>query len=181
MGTNKALLKIDGETLIERVVKTVESQIGNPVIITNNPHQYTFLNLRSFPDLVREAGPLGGIYTALHYSPTPYCLVLACDLPFLTGALIKMLIEGRSTPDVLVVDAGKGPEPLCAVYRRTCLPVIRDQLDSGNLRVTDLYAKVNTRILNIQKADRRFNPEVLFNVNSPEDLDRARRINREGG
>ncbi|NOZ75951.1 MAG: molybdenum cofactor guanylyltransferase [FCB group bacterium] len=179
MGLNKALMKIDGLPLIERVVETVKKQVGNPVIIAREPGKYAFLNLPSHVDIIANAGPLGGIYTALTYSHSSHCLVLACDLPFLSGYLIRMLLDQGSSYDVLVVDAGKGVEPLCAVYSKDCIPVIKNQIQSGNLKITDLYTKIRTRIIYLKKIKHKFNAHILFNINTPKDLEIAREINRK--
>ncbi len=176
MGTNKALARLNGKTLIEQVVRTVDRGAVKPIIITNTPEDFTFLGLPLFPDIIKNVGPLGGIYTALKYCTATHCLIIACDLPFLTKELIELLYRQPLTHDILAVDAGNGVEPLCAVYSKSCLPGMKKQIDSGNYRVTDFYSNVRVRIINLKHEDRRFHPQVFFNINTPEDLRKAKNM-----
>ena len=125
MGTDKALMGLDGMTMIEKVLQAVPTQIADPTVITNNPEDYAFLNLPLHRDVIKGIGPLGGIYTALKHCKTTHCLIVACDLPFLNAGILHQLSERGPAWDVLVVDTDKGVEPLCAVYSKHCLSVIQ--------------------------------------------------------
>ena len=179
MGTNKALLKIDGETLIERMINIVNSCTEKLMIITNNPEEFSFLNVETFQDVIKGAGPLGGIYTALKHCQSTHCLVIACDLPFLSKELLQLLYKQGTAYDVLAVDGGKGVEPLCAVYSKNCIPIIEKQLIAGKHRVTDFYSSVNTKILYWEQNSRLFHNKMFFNINTPEDLKKAEKINKK--
>ncbi|MCH8012595.1 MAG: NTP transferase domain-containing protein [Candidatus Marinimicrobia bacterium] len=174
IGTDKALLKLDGQTLIERAITTLRPYTGDPIIIANAPDKYNFLNLSVYPDIIADTGPLGGILTALEKSNTTHCMVLACDLPFVSGELIKILWNQGLVHDVTVVDAGFGVEPLCAVYSKRCLSPIRKQLDLGQYRVTNFYHYVDVKVIYLEQLNKIFTPEILLNINTPEDLENAR-------
>ncbi len=179
MGTNKALVKLNKQTLIERVVEKVDDSVTKPIIITNTPEDFTFMKLPSFPDVIKNIGPLGGIYTALKHCNTTHCLIIACDLPFLTTELFRLLFDQGLTYDVLAIDAGNGVEPLCAVYSMNCLPKIKKQLDRGNFRVTDFFSSVKTTIINLNREKQIYHPNMFFNINTPEDLKEAEEMNDE--
>ena len=181
MGTNKALVKLHGQTLIERVVEKVDYSVAKPIIITNTPEDFTSLKLPSFPDAIKNVGPLGGIYTALKYCNTTHCLIIACDLPFLTKEIIRLLYEQGSNYDVLAFDVGHGVEPLCAVYSKNCLPNIKEQIDSGNFRVTDFFSDVNIRVISANHINQISHSNMFFNINTPEDLNAAKKINNKKG
>ena len=181
MGTNKALVKLNGQTLIKRLVEKVDDSIAKPIIITNTPEDFTFLKLPSFPDVIKNIGPLGGIYTALKYCNTTHCLIIACDLPFLTKEIIKLLCEQGPNYDVLAIDAGNSVEPLCAVYSKNCLPKIKKQIDSGNFRVTDFYSSVKIRVISANHINQISHPNMFFNINTPEDLNTAKKMNNKKG
>ena len=176
IGTDKALLKLDGQTLIERAVSTLRPYTGDPIIITSASDKYKFLNLSVYSDIIANAGPLGGISTALEKSNTTHCLVLACDLPFVSGQLIKILCDRSLTHDIVVVDAGHGVEPLCAVYSKRCLASIRKQLDSGQYRVTNFYHYVDVKVIYLEQLNKIFIPETLLNINTLEDLEKAKAL-----
>lgn len=178
MKTNKAVLELCGRRLIEYVVDAVKTVIEKPMIISNTPEPYSFLGLPIFPDIIKSIGPLGGIYTALNHCESVHCLVLACDLPFITPELLGFLLEQERNYDVLAIDSGQGVEPLCAIYRQSCLTEIERQIDSGQYKVSDFYSNVDINILRIGSDDKLYNSNLFFNVNDPADYREAQRVNR---
>ena len=73
------------------------------------------------------------------------------------------------------------PEPTHALYSRECLPFIEERLKAGELKITGFYDRVRVRYVE-EREIRKFDPELLsfFNVNSPQDLERALALAAEG-
>src|SRR4029450_3469416 len=75
----------------------------------------------NIPDLRERWGPLGGIQAALHACEAESCIIVACDLPFVTTALFAFLLgfasENRTDAIVPIPEDGR-PQPLCAIYQR---------------------------------------------------------------
>jgi len=172
MGANKALLQIHGEPLISRVAKTLSAcpAVAEILLITNNPSDYEFLHLPSFPDRQPGKGPLGGIYTALSHAKFSRVLVVACDMPLITPALLDHLCRQSSGVDVCVTESKQGLEPLCAVYAKSCLPVIEKQLRDNRLKVSDFYPQIKTTIIRVDASLPFYEPDLLLNVNTPEEF-----------
>lgn len=181
MKTNKAVLELGGRKLIEHVVDAVKAVVEKPMIISNTPPVFSFLGLPIFPDIIKNIGPLGGIYTALKRGEFGHCLVVACDLPFITPELFRYLIEQERNYDVLAVDAGRGVEPLCAIYSRDGLKVMKEQIDAGQNKVADYYGKVDIKILKISPRHNLYHPKLFFNVNDATDYQEAQRVSKEKG
>src|SRR5438477_6072065 len=81
MGTDKSFVKLNGKPLFECVLERV-SALGVPIIlIANQPDRYAAYKLPTYVDLMPNCGSLGGLYTAIHYSPTASTLCVACDMP----------------------------------------------------------------------------------------------------
>ncbi|MFQ5753503.1 MAG: NTP transferase domain-containing protein, partial [bacterium] len=179
MGKDKALLTFDGKAMIKHVIETVLSRVNDVMIISNQPEFYASLGLPVYPDEIQSCGPLAGIYTALRHSTSRHCLVVACDLPFISKSMIQFLCENCAAYDVLVFESESGLEPLCAVYSKNCLPIIQEQIKNHRYRVSDFYEKVNTHIV-------RLNPELVFydskafmNINTREELQQAHELLHE--
>ena len=173
MGKNKALLSLNGKTLIEHVTSAALA-VAEPVqVITDSPKDYTFLMLPMLADEIANLGPLGGIYTALKHCKTPHCLILACDLPFLSLELMRFLSENAGTADVFAIDAGKGVEPLCAVYSKNCLPAIEAQIAKQDYKVARLFEQVNARVVRLHPGHSLYAANLFHNVNTPEDFEQA--------
>jgi molybdopterin-guanine dinucleotide biosynthesis protein A len=128
-------------------------------------------------DRVRGAGALGGLLTAIAESPADRTIVLACDLPFVTAALLERLATelGTGEPvDAVVPRSRRGLEPLCAAYARRCAPYALARLERGALQVAGLLEDVAVRVLE-PDALAVYDAGALFeNVNTPHDHARAR-------
>lgn len=181
MGANKALMTIGGRSLIERVLDRVAGLGDEVMVIANQPEPYAPLGLPIYPDVLPGNGPLGGLYTAISHSAGDHTLVVSCDQPFLNRDLLDYLIGLRAGYDVVVPLNRDGyPQSMYAVYGRGCLGAIRQRLDADRLKVIGFYRDVRVREVTPEEIDR-FDPERLsfINVNTPDELARARRLAAE--
>lgn len=175
MGTNKAFLEIGGIRLIDRILCIYRQLFNEIIIVTNDPGAYTeFGDAAIVTDIYKGKGPLGGIFTGLFHSGNPCIFVSACDLPYLNTGFILHLSGLAKQHDVVVPETPDGLQPLCAVYSRNCLPVIKRQIERDKLKITGFFRDV--RLLTVGPDEiRRFDPEGLLfqNVNTPSDLQSA--------
>ena len=171
-GSNKALSRFEGERLIQRLCKTVGSVTGRMMLITNTPDDFAFLDLESRRDLVPRCGPIGGIYTALRVANTPLCLCVACDMPFIRPEFLEYMIVRSPEYDVVVPMNDGREEPLCAVYRDTCIPSIEDRIQARKYKITGFFNEV--RVLRLSPGDGGFHDaDMFFNINNMADYDEA--------
>lgn len=146
LGFNKALLPVGSETIIDRILGTVSPLVAGVRIISNSPQDYAWLGLPTASDLRPGCGPLSGIHAALATAETPYVLVLSCDIPLISRPLLRHLIESCAGADITIFKH-RYFEPLCAVYRRTCLPALDEQIDNREPHIIDLFAPLQVRVL----------------------------------
>jgi molybdopterin-guanine dinucleotide biosynthesis protein A len=174
MGRPKALLPFAGEPLIVHTVRTLRQLFADIVVVTAPAQELPPLPVTLVRDEVAYQGPVGGIYYGLQATRTEVCFVTSCDAPFLNLALIAHLVSQMTDCDVVVPYWQDRLQPLHAVYRRSVAPLLRVQLEHGELRTTLLYEKVRTRAVGADEL-RRFDPEGLSfrNLNSPEDYQAA--------
>ncbi len=169
MGTDKALLNIGAETLLERAAHAVEAATGS-VSVVGDPARYGRFGYPMIEDRFPGAGPLAGIEAALASSHADWNLIVACDMPGVEavslGALLEMRHE-RGDADVLLPECGGYPQPLCAAYHRRALGTVNAALARGQFKVMDAISGL--RVARIPLAD-----EALFrNVNTPEEWQAA--------
>jgi molybdenum cofactor guanylyltransferase len=176
-GADKASLAVGSARIIDRQLAALSAVADDIRIVANDGDRYGALGVRVIPDAIADAGPLGGVYTALVDARHDAVIVLACDLPFVTAALLERLLIERGSGeevDAVVPRSARGVEPLCAVYDRRCAGAARARIDRGALQVAGLLEDVRVRELG---------PEVLApydagalftNVNTPHDHERAR-------
>lgn len=176
MGTNKAFIKIDGSTIIERSVKLFREVFDDLYVVANDVLLYEHLDARVVSDIIKGAGSLGGIYTAVFHSRDKSVFVAACDMPSLDREAIRRTAE---TPlggfDAVVPFIGGRYHPMHAVYSRKCLKPIKAMIEEGNLRVTDLLDRI--RVKRLTEDDFRGLPieSSVENVNTRDDLKRIGR------
>jgi molybdopterin-guanine dinucleotide biosynthesis protein A len=178
-GTPKGLLTVGGRRILDRVVDAVQAVTGAaPLLIANAPDAQSWRSdVRTLPDIRPGFGTLGGIYTAVSAAPGPV-LCLAWDMPFVPEALLRALLDRMATGGydaVLPESSGKrGLEPLCAIYGPACAPAIARRLDSGELKAISFHADVRVGIVPLAQVRGFGDPdELFFNVNTPDDLERA--------
>ena len=170
-GVNKALLEINGSKLIDRVTGLLISIFERVILITNSPDEYLYLGLPIREDLIKGLGPIGGILTGLEDINDEAGFFIACDMPFVSEDLIRYIVSVRGGFDAVVPKIDWKIEPLHALYRKSCLPVIRGLIASGVYQTIKAFDMLNVRYLN--EAEIRANdPQMrsFFNVNRPEEL-----------
>jgi molybdopterin-guanine dinucleotide biosynthesis protein A len=175
-GADKAALLIGGARIIDRQIAELAVVADDISIIANDPSRYTALQIPVQPDAMPGAGPLGGIYTALARARHDRVLVVACDLPFITRDLLARLVEEAGDEvDAVVPKSARGPEPLCALYTRGCMPAIEARVARGALAVADLAQDIRIREISAD-ALTAYDPDgrLFVNVNTPHDYARAR-------
>jgi molybdopterin-guanine dinucleotide biosynthesis protein A len=135
MGQDKALLRYDGQSLIERAVHQLKVAGLEPRIVGTRPDLSAYAPV--IEDLHPGCGPLGGIEAALASSSSEWNVFLSVDLPLLPPAFLRYILErAHTTASVATVPALAGrPQPLCAVYHSSLLPGIQHSLEAGEFKV----------------------------------------------
>lgn len=142
MGTNKALLPLAETTCLERAVACLRPFCRTIVLLAGAVDQYQVPGCPVWIDDEPGGGPLFAITTALGRAEAEWIFVLACDMPFLTGPVAGLLLSLRAGHDAVVPLVAGHLQTTCALYRKTCLPVIREMLARGERRLHDLPARV---------------------------------------
>ncbi len=178
-GAPKGLLTVGGSRILDRVVARVQAVTGTPpLLVANAPDASAWRpDLKTVPDARPGFGSLGGIYTAATAERGPV-LCVAWDMPFVPEALLRALVDGAAagTYDAFLPESSgrRGVEPLCAVYGPACGPAIARRLERGDLKAISFHPDVRVGILSLAQVRAFGDPdELFFNVNTPDDLERA--------
>ena len=186
LGRNKAVEKIGEQSLIERVVGKLSQVTSETVVVVAEESRATDLNLppwvRTAADLYPGTGSLGGIFTGLSVAKGNYGVVVACDMPFLNVDLIRFMLDIASDYDAVVPRLQGRPEPLHAVYSKSCVGPIERCLQADQLKIAMFFEQINVAYLEEDDIEA-FDPSHLsfFNVNTQEDLDKALALEVEYG
>jgi len=177
LGQDKALVDLGGRRLVEIVLERLREVCADIVVSTNDPDKYSSLGYRTIADVYPERGALGGIYSGLRAVRCSHAIAVACDMPFLNPSLLRFMILHVAGHDVVVPRLSAGLEPLHAIYSRTCLEPMRKALEGGVSRVIGFWDLVKVRYIDEDEIEI-LDPDKLsfFNINTPEDLARAREL-----
>lgn len=177
MGSDKAFLRFGDETLLSQALQ-VAGTVAGEVRIVGDARKFAAFG-RVVEDVYRDRGPLGGIHGALSTSATEWNLMLAVDLPFVGPKLLEyVLLRARESGAMVTVPgAGGGLQPLCAVYRRGFAEVAEHSLRDGKNKIDPLFEKVRTCVIDEDELVRSgFSAEMFRNLNTPEELEKARSL-----
>jgi molybdopterin-guanine dinucleotide biosynthesis protein A len=181
-GRPKALIELGGRPIIERVVAALTPAVDDMLVVTNTPELYAFLGLAMVGDVYPDHGSLGGVYSGLKAAAGRAALTVACDMPFLHPGVVRLVADRAGEGDVVIPRVGSQLETMHAAYGKACLPHIEERLIAGHLKIVEFFERV--RVVEITEADvARFrDPHVVFmNVNTPDELERARALAAELG
>lgn len=147
MGRDKASMVVGGVTLLERTVATLQAVCDEVMVVVARGGAPAELppDVRIIVDRLPDAGPLGGLEAALAAATHELVVVVAVDMPDLSGAVLAaQLAMAESHPDLEAITLPRhgfpGGEPLHAVYRRVALPRVTAQLASGERRMGAMLA-----------------------------------------
>lgn len=170
-GSNKALAEFRGLPLIERVTTILETIFPRLVIISNSPHEYSYLGLPIYQDIIKGLGPIGGIYTGLEEIEDDWGFFTACDMPFVNESLVRYMAENRGTMDAIVPKVDWKIEPLHALYSKKCLPEIKKLISMGINQTIKAFNNIRVRYVE-DEIIRLYDPDLksFLNVNRQAEL-----------
>jgi molybdopterin-guanine dinucleotide biosynthesis protein A len=183
MGAPKHDLIIGGLTFMERTIAAARPAFERVIAVDRHD---AVREPVGFDSVIREEprlehAPLFGVVTAIEHADAP-AFVVALDYPLLTPELLAFLagrFAGSSKPLLVPVWSGR-IQMLCGGYAPSLLTRIRERIGRGQLDLRGLTLPEETEIVTEDELRRRFAGEPLMNVNTPEELEKARRIHESG-
>jgi len=174
-GRNKALEVFQGQSLLENAVESLRRFCDPLLVVANDLTPYFHIRATLVQDVLTNQGPLGGIYTALLFSPHEWIFARATDMPFLVPELVEWMIRLREGYDVVVPVLNDRHDPLLALYSRCCLAPIAVALERGDRKIISFFRKVRVRELP-EKEWRTVDPDGLSfrNINTQENLEQLK-------
>ncbi len=182
-GFDKARAELNGETMLARMCKLVKDVIGSVSVVA------PFGRYAEFGDpIVKDhwpsEGPLGGIITALvdayaRNHEHVWCLIVGCDMPFLTREWLTYLKDRAVSSNAAVVtpQSPLGLEPLCACWHTSSTGKLQYAFEDGIRKVTEAMKRVSMEVV-VEKDWARFDKtgRLFWNMNTQAEYEEARRI-----
>jgi molybdopterin-guanine dinucleotide biosynthesis protein A len=178
MGADKAFLKFQNSTLLERSVSNAR-KVADQVRVSGPRERF---GPEAIEDVFPGCGPLGGIHAALRSSASELNLILAVDLPFVEAEFLRFLLHqallhqaptgaGEASPLAIVPRAAGGWQPLCAAYRKPFADAAERALLARHYKIDSLFSHVPLHGVEEQEIlQAGFSLGVFDNLNTPEEL-----------
>lgn len=185
MGQDKALLRLDGQTLIHRVIDAL-TPVVTPILCVVSPTS-DISDMPSHVLIVRDPvpheGPLAGLVNGWNAMPTEIerAFVASCDAPFITVGWIKGMMNHLENHDAAWALVKGRKHPLSAAYHRRIVGPAEALMKAGKRRLLDLatVADVNeVTVRALRDMDQALG--ALANINTPQDYRRVLERNKPG-
>lgn len=166
METDKSLLPINGQPMIQHIVNQVRPCFQALMISTSNSDAYQFLNLPRVIDPEPDRGPLMGLAASLAAASHDYLFVSTCDVPELNIPFVRSMLREATSNDwdaVVPRNPDKHIEPLHAVYHRRLAPLASEILKTGEGKIRMLLDKCRVKYFDM--------PSNIKNLNTIEDYE----------
>ena len=174
MGTDKAMLDVDGEPLLARIAREAVSTGCRTIVVgRERPADWAVDGVEFVVDTETGLGPIGGLAVALSTADGPV-LMLACDMPRLTRSSIGWLVEETDSWAPawgLAVRNGDQIEPLFSVYQPTLIPMVDERIRHGR---RSLYGLIEETSFDFVNAPDDIRAEMV-NVNTAEEWERVKK------
>lgn len=170
-GAPKGLLPApDGEGSLVTRLAGIARSCGLDVVLVGAHPAYAALGLETIPDAAPDVGPLGGLVALLAHAGARPGIALACDLPFVDGALLRRLVDEAPAAPALAPRRDGRWEPLAARYDAArVLPTARRRLAAGALGLQGLLDELGAEAMTVRDAG------LLDDWDRPEDVTRRTR------
>ena len=178
MGRDKSMLPVNGQLLWQRQVAILRATEPVELFISGKMDgPYAGCGIEILSDEFPDGGPLAGIASALRRCASEYLLVLAVDMPAMTGDFLLTLIEEsqRMTAGVIpaegMKDGSRHLEPLAAIYPRAASRFADECLCAGERKMEAFIRILETRgLVRIRPFEQR-ERSLFMNWNTPEDVE----------
>ncbi|MGK2858178.1 MAG: molybdenum cofactor guanylyltransferase [Thermoanaerobaculia bacterium] len=180
MGTDKWSIEIDGVTFADRVIGAAGSVFEQVYVVTKKGRgEFSAPVLHEANDQV--AAPIIGLDCALDHAAGDACWILGIDYPLVTAAVLSYLRERfeSSGAEIAVPEFASKLHMLCAGYRATTAASVKAKIAEGRLALKGLVDAHRALVIREDEIVARFGRGVLMNVNTPGDLDEARKHHAE--
>jgi molybdopterin-guanine dinucleotide biosynthesis protein A len=165
MGADKATLVVENRYMALYPLEVLQAWCSE-ILISSNNERHDFSNYPIIPDEIKEIGPMGGLYSCLKRSAHHLNLLVACDMPMISGSLLRRMLNVSSSFDAIVPVWKNKPQPSYALYQKRIAADIEKAIERKNYSLQKLLAVINVYYVNVEHKEE----TELLNVNTPEEL-----------
>ncbi|MBC2705369.1 molybdenum cofactor guanylyltransferase [Desulfobacula sp.] len=182
-GKKKAFRKIGDFMILESIYGLFSNLFKEVIIVVNEPEEFAGWDMTIVTDIIPSKCALAGLHAGLFYASYPYAYVAACDTPFIEQSIVEYIVDQiQPGYEVIIPRTDDGLEALSAVYSKDCIPLIEENLKKNIFMIKKFFRKKKVKEIPVEQL-KMLDPKMrfIFNVNTPEDLEKAKTIANKTG
>ena len=171
-GSDKACLRLHDRDIVEILAEECAKVCREVLVITDSGSKFPprRRNLfREVADNYPESGPMGGLQAGLAAAKHDVCLLMACDMPFLTAPLMRLFLDCAEDRELVLPKDGEDIEPMFGVYKKSLLPAVERLLAANRRSLLNLTCETDPLLLPQDVWQGAAGEDVFFNINYAED------------
>ncbi|GAB1430281.1 molybdenum cofactor guanylyltransferase [Ignavibacteria bacterium] len=168
MGQDKGLMLFRDKPMISHILEKI-NLLHLPLKIIANNNDYKQFGYETVKDIIKDKGPMGGLFTAFHNTKADFVFLFACDMPFISVEAVQKIIAETDDDDVTVASVQNKINPLFAIYKTTLCDNISKRMASNKLKMLEFIESVKYKKVEMYDLTAR-NAALLMNINSIDDL-----------
>lgn len=167
MQTDKALLPFGGYNTLSQYQYARLGTFFKDVYLCAKTDKFPF-ECKVIEDKQPQSAPLVGIISVFEALGAQEVFILSVDAPFVSEENIQTILAAADPfDDAVIAKSPSGIQPLCGLYRKSILPLAKQQLKEGNYKLHHLLHTANTRFVS-------FDDDAPFtNLNHPHEYEEA--------
>ena len=169
MGEDKGLVLLNGKPMIQYVIEALKEVVSEISIISNNESYHKF-GTPVYSDIIKEKGPVGGIYTGLYHSTTELNFCISCDVPMISSDFIFWLLNRSGNAFVTLPMYKDKVHQMIGVYSKQVLSNFQESVEKEHLKLSQVNNDMGCEIIDIEKEYANFDELIFSNINTKNEL-----------
>jgi len=172
MGSDKRTLKL-GDRSLARHALDLAMQLTDDIVVSCNDQIPEFEEQLVVPDRTPGGGPAEGLISALPHIQYPNAITLSVDMPFVTTGLVRRLLDRHQPCKVTFFTTEGKMQPFPAIVPAGFLTAVEHAYANKTSSLKGLLSSLPSSSIPVSTIE---NQELFLNVNSEDDLEKARQM-----
>jgi molybdopterin-guanine dinucleotide biosynthesis protein A len=169
-GEHKSFAIFNRKRLVDYAMELANSISEKVIMISPNHIDYSGIDIRVYEDVYKNCGPIGGLYTALHYAKTTWVLTIPVDMPLLIKPIYDILWERKKENAPIIAYNGNDLEPLVAIWPVSALTKIKEFIEINKYSLRNPISALDSVIVNVPKVIPQYRSDFFHNINYKKDM-----------
>ena len=169
MGEDKGLVLLNGKPMVQYIIEVLKEVVSDIIIISNN-ESYTKFGIPVYADIIKDKGPVGGIYTGLYHSKTELNFCISCDVPMISSDFIFWLLNKSGNASITLPMYKDKVHQMIGVYSKHVLSNFKESTEKGHLKLSQVNSDMACEIIDIEKEYANFDELIFSNINTKNEL-----------